>query len=204
MPRITDRQTENEVFKNYRPGMKFAHLERILKKQNIFVSDKTCKKIVEMKGKRREATVRGEVFKQCRRSNKVSPKVLKLVDRKTSVKNPTPQRIIAFQAGISQSKVHEVIYNDLNKEKREKTTTHVLNSKDKKNRKSNCWKLYRDHLSGEKCKFVVTLDESWIRLKVDGGTTPFSYVKKGEREYRKIGSSRVVHSGSENLWSLLQ
>lgn len=79
MPRITDRQTENEVFKNYRPGMKFAHLERILKKQNIFVSDKTCKK-------RREATVKGEVFKQYRRSNKVSPKILKLVDRKTSVK----------------------------------------------------------------------------------------------------------------------
>lgn len=174
MPRITDRRTENEVFKNYRPGMKFAYLERILKKQNIFVSDKTCKKIVEMKGKRREATVRGEEFKQYRRSNKVSPKVLKLVDRKTSVKNPTPQRTIAIQAGISQSKVHEVIYNDLNKEKRErekKKTTNVLNSKDKKNRKSNCWKLYRDHLSGEKCKFVVTLDESWIRLKVDGGTT---------------------------------
>lgn len=62
-------------------------------------------------------------------------------------------------------------------QKRRKRMVHVLNLKERKNRMSNCIKLYKNHLVGEKYKFVVTLDESWIRLKFNGHKTNFFSVK---------------------------
>ena len=44
-----------------------------------------------------------------------------------------------------------------------------------------CNRLYKKYLAGEKCKWTVTIDESWIRLKYDGHTRSFCYVKRGQK-----------------------
>ena len=98
-----------------------------------------------------------------------------------STENPLTQRLLAKQAKVSQPTINRIIKNDLEKEKRMKTSVHVLNQKDMKNRKSNCRKLYENHLAREKCRYVVTLDESWIRLEIDGRKPSFFYVKRGEK-----------------------
>lgn len=84
-----------------------------------------------------------------------------------------------------------------------KTSVHVLNQKDMKNRKSNCRKLYENHLAGEKCRYVVTLDESWIRLKIDGRKSSF-FMSKGEKNCLIAMSNRRDLFGKQNLWWLRQ
>ena len=180
MCRHISRQTEHLVLTYYNPGMSYRSLQKLLKSKNVLVSDKTIKNIIEGKGKRRESELKGHVYRKDQPRPKVTPQVLKLIDRRTSIENPLPQRVIAKQTKVSQSSVGRAIRQDLKKEKRKKTKVHALTEKDKKNRKMNCRKLYERHLAGEKYKFVVTLDESWVRLKVDCGKTEFCYVDRGE------------------------
>ena len=123
MPRITDPDTEHAVLINYQPGMEWKPLSKLLKKKNVFVSDKTCKAIVEREGKRRQAKAESKKYEEYHKPSKITKKVLNLVNKRTSVPNPLPQKSIALQAGISQSKVHQIIYNDLDKQKKMKTTT---------------------------------------------------------------------------------
>lgn len=193
MPKVASPGLELEVLKNYQPGMSWRYLARIVRKKNMMVTDKTCRDIVERNGKRREAAAAGETYQEYHRPSKVTGKVLKMIERRVSVENPMTQKSIALQVNVCQATVHNVIHNVLDREKRKKTVTHVVNANERKNRKRNCWKLYKYQLAGDKCIFVVTLDESWIRLKVDGGVTSFCYVKRGETVPKEwIKSSRTL------------
>lgn len=180
MPRVTSPDIEHEVLINYQPGMSYRYLSKILKKKKILVTDKTCKEIIERRGKRREAAAKGEKYQKYQPPQKVTQKVLKLIERRASIENPKTQKIIGIETKVSQSTVNRVIHNRLEMETKMKTKTHVLNERDKQNRMTNCWKLYKNQLAGDKCQVVVTLDESWIRLNVSGGTTTFCYVRRGE------------------------
>ena len=48
-------------------------------------------------------------------------------------------------------------------------------------RRTNCRLLYENHLSGEKWKFVVTLDETWVHLSYCGDKRAIFYKKRGEK-----------------------
>lgn len=48
------------------------------------------------------------------------------------------------------------------------------------NRKTNTRKLYENELAGDKCRNVVSLNESWAMLTIDGRSKDICYVKKGE------------------------
>lgn len=199
MPRYTPRRTENLVLMYYKPPMKYKRLEMILKSKGIFVSDKTIKNIIDGKGKKRETELRGEVYKKYQPRTKSIANVLKSINKQIFTENPLSQRLIAKHAKVSQSTVNRIIKNDLEKERRMKTSVHVLNKKDMENRKSNSRKLYENHLAGEKCKFVVTLDESWIRLKIDGGKSSF-FTSREEKRYLMVGLNRRELFGKGNSW----
>ena len=128
----------------------------------------------------RESEEKGKEFKKSQPLRKVTPRVLATIKRYTSRENIPPHSFIAQKTNVSKSTISRVINNKLEMQKRRKRMVHVLNLKEKKNRMSNCIKLYKKHLAREKCKFVVTLDESWIRLKFDGHRTNFCCIKREE------------------------
>lgn len=181
MPRHIDRRTEQVVLAHYDPRSSWNHMKRVLKEKNILIDRTTIKRIVNGEGKKREIELNGGTYKKYQPSIKVTPKVRNLIDKLSSQEHPLTQQQIADKARVCRSTVRNVIHDTLNKVTRQKTTVHVLNENEKKNRKKNCRKLYEKYLAGEKCNFVVTLDESWIKLKIDSGKTSFCYIKKGER-----------------------
>lgn len=101
MPQMTDRRTEQLVLMHYKPGMFFKHLQRVLRSKNIYASDKTCKDIVEGRGKQREAEMKGEKYKRYQPPRKVSPKVLRIINQEASAENPLSQRSIGIKAKVS-------------------------------------------------------------------------------------------------------
>ena len=50
----------------------------------------------------------------------------------------------------------------------------------KKIGKTNCRKLYENHLAGDKCEYAVTLDEAFIYLDDSNKKRRICYVKRGE------------------------
>lgn len=180
MPKITPRRVENRVLSIYHPSTPIRHIKRLLLKENVSISERTIKNIIESRGKRRQAEIQGKKFKQTRSSPKMTPRVLKLVSRRMTVENPPTQTSIAQQFNVNQSTISRVIIKGLNMKRRKKRSVHVLSLKDRKNRMENCRRLYKNHLAGDKCRYVVTLDESYVRMRVDGATTSFCYLKKNE------------------------
>lgn len=63
---------------------------------------------------------------------------------------------------ISKSTINRAVKENLEMKKKKKIKLHRLNQHEMKNRSINCRKLYENILSGDKSKYVVTLDESWI------------------------------------------
>lgn len=161
--------------------MPYREVKRQLKKERIILDHKTISNIINSRGKRRQAELQGEIYKEEHRPSKMIGPVLKKVDNNMSKENPRTQTSMAQQLNVSQSTICRAIHRILDRETRKKTSVHVLNMKDKKNRMENCWKIYKHHLAGDKCKYVVTLDESYARLKVNGRTTEFCYVRRGEK-----------------------
>lgn len=180
MPKITPRRVENRVFAVFRPSMFIRHLQRLLRKERIILSCSTIKDILESKGKRRQTELAGKKFKQTRSSKKMTPRVLKQIDRKISKENPPTQTSMAIQHDVNQSTICRAVHGKLNVRTKKKRKVHILAAKDRKSRLKNCRRLYKYHLAGDKCKYVVTLDESYVRLKVNGNVTNFCYIKKGE------------------------
>jgi hypothetical protein len=60
---------------------------------------------------------------------------------------------------------------------KKKYLVHALNAKHKRNRKTNCRKLYEGHLAGRKSEYMVTLDESYLYLQ-DGKISRRIYYSK--------------------------
>jgi hypothetical protein len=57
---------------------------------------------------------------------------------------------------------------------------HDLEPKHKQNRKTNCRKLYENHLAADRGEYIVTLDEAWVDLHYCIGERRICYVKRGE------------------------
>ena len=61
-----------------------------------------------------------------------------------------------------------------------KTKVHKLTAEHKKNRKTNCRKLYENHLAGQRSEYAVTLDEALVYLEDSNLERRICYVKQGD------------------------
>ena len=73
------------------------------------------------------------------------------------------------------------IHHDLKLKTRRKAKAHKLSQKQKFNRKTTCWKLYKKHMAGKKSEFEVALDEALIYLEDSNGRTRICYVKRSKQ-----------------------
>ena len=66
-------------------------------------------------------------------------------------------------------------------ETRNKMRVHKLTTENKKNRKTNCRKLYENHLAGKRSEYAVTLDEALVYIEDSNRERRICYIRKGER-----------------------
>ena len=84
--------------------------------------------------------------------------------------------LIQKQSGLNLPTIHIIIHQDLNKETRKKTRVHKLTDDHKKNRKTNCRKLYEKHIAGDRSEYVFTLDEALVYEDVANEQTQWWYL----------------------------
>lgn len=130
--------------------MSYRKIKNKLSESGFKKSIGNISNVINQKGKRREARMKGEEFKYKRQSKVLTSEVLKMIKQKVDCENPVTQEDIAQVARISLSIVNRAIHKNLKLKTRNKTTVHVLNTKDIKNRKRNSRKLYEQALSGKK------------------------------------------------------
>ena len=94
--------------------------------------------------------------------------------------SPESYRKIAKECKMSLRSVYKTIHDDLKKMKRVKQRVHRLTDAHKRNRKTNCRKLYENVLCGGKSEFVVSLDEAFVYLDDCNRKRRICYVKIGE------------------------
>lgn len=182
MPKIIPRHIENKVFMIYRPPMTYRRVQELLKQSGVILNDKTIKRILNSEGKRRQAEIGGVKFQHQRVATTLTPEVVGSIRTRIEVENPPTLKSIASDMNISCASVFRAIHDKLSLATKKKRKVQVLNLKNKHNRLKNCRKLYKNQLAGDKCNYVVTLDESWARLQVDGDTTQIYYARKGEEK----------------------
>ena len=78
--------------------------------------------------------------------------------------NAPSQRALASALGTSASTINKIINKNLGLKKTKKHNVYRLLPRHIVERITNCHLLYENHLSCEKWKFVVTLDEAWVHL----------------------------------------
>lgn len=118
-------------------------------------------------------------FRRVRRSR--TNELIRKVKVEVRKENPKTQRVIASRYGTNATIVNRIIHEDLCHCKRTKSKVHRLTESHKKNRKRNCRQLYEGYLAGQKCEYVVTLDEAYFYLVDCDRPRDICYVKQGEK-----------------------
>lgn len=159
-------------------GMGYKKIQKNLKEGGISLSLTAIRNIVLCVGKRRQDDAAGVLKpKNQYPSFKVISEVIKKVDRLTTKEYPPSQRDIGKMTGLSQTTVHKIIHNNLQKKTRKKTLVHVLKESHKKNRKTTTRKLYENYLAGNPSGFLVTLDEALFFVQDCNQKRPIYYTK---------------------------
>lgn len=122
------------------------------------------------------------------------PVRLREVRRLALQENPPTQKAMARKTGTSVATVNRIIHQDLRLKKFHKARVHALNERHIRERKTNARKLYERHLSGDKWKFIVTLDEAWVYLTDCGKIRAIGY-----RPVEEKGRAQWVRKCRENF-----
>lgn len=85
---------------------------------------------------------------------------------------------MAARLHIAQSTVNRHLSLKLNLRRIFKSHGHYLSAAHRRERKTNSRRLYERHLSGEKWKFVATLDEAWVYLSYCGKIRSITYTSR--------------------------
>ena len=159
----------------------YRSIKKTLENDGIAVSIGSISNVIRNIGERRIALVNNEKFKISRKRLKRTKAMISKVRRFTSDPNPPSQYEMAKKLMVSQRTINKIIHEDLAMVTRRKSKVHKLTEKHMKNRKTNCRKLYENHLAGERSEFVVTLDEAFMYLSYCNGKSKICYVKRGEK-----------------------
>lgn len=181
MPKFFSTKVENDVKRLSKENYTKTAIKSKLKEEDIDISVSTITRMLQNIGIRRRAlSQKKPVPKFKRRPIKRKPAMVNKIRQLVEKENPASYRHIKSKTSLSLRTIHKVIHNDLNNVTRKKAKVHKLTAKHKKNRKTNCRKLYENHLAGEKSEYTVTLDEALVYLNNSKEQTPICYVKRGE------------------------
>jgi len=182
MPKIFSPDLEVRIKVLSEEKYTYRQIKEKIKKEGHDVSLSTISRVLKNIGIRRQVVSRGQPVPRFRRfRKKTSPGVIQKIKNMVTKRNPMSYRDIAAKTSLNLATIHSVIHRDLQLNTRKKTKTHELDEKQKKNRKTNCRKLYENHLAANRCEYAVTLDEALIYLQDSSSETKFCYVKKGEK-----------------------
>ena len=157
----------------------YCVIQKRCEEHGVHISKGTISNIVNNKGKNRPILLSGgkklpnSYPKRKRNAAKVRSLILK--------ENPATQRTVAKSLKCSVSTVNKIINVDLNLKKAKKCNVHRLLPKHVVDRRTRCRKLYENHLSGDKWKNVVTIDESWVYLSDCNRKRSIYYRERGEK-----------------------
>ena len=179
-----------------------------LKEEDVDISVKTITRILENVGIRRQALSEKRPVPKfnrppIKRTCVMVTKVKSLVEKE----NPASYRHIQKQTGLTLYTINTIIHQDLNKETRKKTRVHKLTDAHKKNRKTNCRKLYENHIAGDRSEYAVTLDEALVYEDDANGQTQICYITREESVpehwvFEKGESfAKKLHGGRHHHWS---
>ena len=93
---------------------------------------------------------------------------IRKVDQYTEADNPMVQREMARRAKVSQSTIYRIIDKKLDKKRTKKKTVKRLSAAMIAKRKQRA-KPFSELVSGEKKKFILTLDEATLPLNFLNG-----------------------------------
>ncbi|UYV65741.1 Fringe-like [Cordylochernes scorpioides] len=83
--------------------------------------------------------------------------------------------------GTSLKTINNIIHKDLKLDTRRKGKVHKLTPFHMKNRATNAWKLYEEHLAGSRSEYTATLDEAWMYVTYCNGIRKICYIKRGNQ-----------------------
>ena len=186
MPKLLPPGAEHFIKAFSREGFSQTLIVDKLKKMGMTISQRTVSNVINSIGQQRKAQEEGQKNITFKRQRKVrTKKLIRKVKNKVNKENPPTQLSIANEFKVSQRTIFRIIHEDLKLKTRRKTKVHSLNDRHKQIRKTNCRKLYEDHLAADKWKYVVSLDETWVYLNNCDRQTKICYVKPGEKDYEK-------------------
>jgi hypothetical protein len=181
MPKILPSGAEHKIRTLSSIGLSSRKIVEALKNEKIDVSQKTVINIVNNTGITREAMAKGEIKPKVRRPPIVrTPENIKKVHEMATKRNPLSQRNMAQHIGTSQRTISKMIHVDNQLVTRRKKKVHKLKENHKNVRKTNSRKLYEQHLAGNKCDYVVSIDEAYIYVTYCNGERKICYIKRSE------------------------
>jgi transposase len=181
MPKLFDPKVDIDVRRLSIENYTQVQIKKKLKEEDVHVSLSTICRILKNVGISRQAYTENKQPPKYRRPPiKRIPGTVRKIATMVTKENPTSHRAIQKKTGLSLDTINKVIHKDLKLVSRKKGRVHKLSDKNKKNRKTNCRKLYEKHLAGDKWKYAVTLDEALIYLDETNGKKEICYVDTTE------------------------
>ena len=181
MPKLIPPEVDIDVRRLYKEGYTYEQIRQKLEGEGTIISKSSISYIINNVGIRRQAAkIKKDIPKFTRRRLKRTPALIKEVASMVTKENPESYRSIKSKKDIGLDTICKIIHEDLKLETRKKTKVHRLTQDHKKNRKTNCRKLYSNHLAGKRSEYAVTLDEALVYLQDSNGKREICYVKNGE------------------------
>lgn len=149
------RALENLVLRTFCPEIStYRDIVEKLRIEGHEISANTVWRIVNCKGKKRESEEGGVIFKKYQPRPKVTPQVIRTIEKYINQENAPTHLIMAYRTKVSPASINRVIHGDLGKEKEEKRKVHVLNLQERKNRMLTC-KMHVTSATSHVCRQSV-------------------------------------------------
>ena len=146
MPKFINAELEVHIKVLSKEKYSYSQIKKKLKQEGHNVSIGSICNVLKNNGIRRRALFNGQLCPKFRRPRtKRTKEVIQKVKNIVTKPNPTSYRDIAAKTSLSLASINTIIHKDLKLNTRKKTKTYELNAKQKKNRKTNCRKLYENH-----------------------------------------------------------
>ena len=156
-----------------------------LKKSNITVSKSAVSAVLrKQKEEAENQSIDRTEQKAHRKPRKLTSPKVKKVKLFAASDNPPTQRDMARCVGVSQSSIHRLIRNRLERKKMKKTKVHALTEAAIEKRRIRALPFY-NLINNRQFEYILTMDEAWLPYNVNHGQRDFFYDSKSKENRRK-------------------
>jgi hypothetical protein len=186
MPKIFNNFVKGYVYGLSKANYSYSQIIKCLKEEKIEIHKSSLTHILKSIKIKNHFDMPAEKILHKETNNKIrTPLVLKQVQKMVKNENPPTQKIIANKIGTSAATINKIINKDLQLRKVKKSKVHRLTEYHIQRRFTNCRFFYENYLSGDKWKYVITVDEAWVYLKNCDKKRSICYVPRGKIESQK-------------------